>query len=356
MPTLSNMNLIAPKSWEEFEEITLDALKIKWDNPDLKRHGRNGQKQNGVDIYGDNYHFQFVGVQCKKYEMKLSKKTIEEEIKKAENFKPIIEVFYIATTNPTDVKLQKEVRLISKERKKQNKFLVDIYFWNDIVQELLTNEKVFKKHYPQISIDTFQEKNYKRFFSLLDLSYFGTNLKHLTDVIFGEAGAMAQEDPRQIEIIASIVKSACIATCSENEQEDILSALDIFLSYLKTGKSDNFHWHNSDSNADLVAGKVKVIEHSLQNYELMVFKIGELLAIWDKYEFDKKKEIPISKVFMKRLKGYLSKINNGKIPDSIKKCINDYEKNYEDISKATIANDVYNLLRKLLIESEFKNL
>ena len=356
MPTLSNMNLPTPKSWEEFEEITLDALRIKWDNPDLQRHGRNGQSQNGIDIYGENYHFQFIGIQCKKYDLKLSKKTIETEIEKAENFEPKIEVFYIATTYPTDVTLQKEIRLISKERKRLNKFPVDIFFWNDIVQELITNEKIFNKHYPQISLDTFHENKYKRLFSLLDLSFFGTSLKHLTDVIFGETGAMAQEDPRQIEIAASIVKSACIATCSKAEQEEILSAIDTFLSYPQSVGKDNFHWTISDGNADLVAGKVKVIEHSLQNHEFIVFKIGELLAIWSKHEFDKKEDKPISNSIMLKLKDYLSKLNNGTIPKDIKNIIDNYENNYEDISFATIAEDVYNKLRQLLIEAELKNL
>lgn len=356
MPTLSNMNLPTPKSWEEFEEITIDALRIKWDNPDLKRHGRSGQPQNGVDIYGDNYHFQFVGVQCKKYDLKLTKKTIEIEIDKAEKFTPEIEVFYIATSYLSDVTLQKEVRLISKERKRLGKFPVDILFWNDIVQELVTNEKIFKKHYPQISLESFQEKKYKRFFSLLDLSFYGSNLKHLTDVIFGEAGLMAQEDPRQVEIVASIVKSACIATCSENEQKEILSAIDAFLLYLNSTKKNEFQWVTSDRNADLVAGKVKAIEHSLEGYEFIVFKIGELLAIWSKYEFDKKEEKPISDSFMKKLKEYLKKLNNGSIPDIINDRFDDYEKNYEDISLATIAEDVYNKLRQLLIETELKYL
>jgi hypothetical protein len=285
----------------------------------------------------------------------LSKKTIEAEIEKAENFKPTIEVFYIATTYPTDVKLQKEVRLISKERKRLNKFPVDILFWNDIVQELITNEKIFKKHYPQISLDTFHDKKFKRLFSLLDLSFYGTNLKHLTDVIFGEAGLMAHEDPRQIEIIASIVKSACIANCSEYEQNEILGAVDTFISYLNSVSKESFHWSISDSNADLVAGKVKAIEHSLQNNEFIVFKIGELLAIWSKYEFDKKVEKPISVDFIKKLKDYLSKLNNGTVPETINHCIENYENNYEDISLAIIAEDVFNKLRQLLIETELNN-
>ena len=78
MPTLSNINLPTPKSWDEFEEITLDALRIKWDSPNLQRHGRQGQPQAGVDVYGDDNLSQAAGVQCKKYDTDLTLKIIED--------------------------------------------------------------------------------------------------------------------------------------------------------------------------------------------------------------------------------------------------------------------------------------
>ena len=93
MPTLSSMKIPPPKSWEEFEEITLDACKIKWENPDLQMHGRQGQAQCGVDIYGANHIFKNIGVQCKNYESELSLSLIKDEIRKAETFTPKIEMF-----------------------------------------------------------------------------------------------------------------------------------------------------------------------------------------------------------------------------------------------------------------------
>ena len=66
MPTLSSMKIPPPISWEEFEEITLDACKIRWENPDLQMHGRKGQAQNGVDIYGSNHLFDSIGVQLRR--------------------------------------------------------------------------------------------------------------------------------------------------------------------------------------------------------------------------------------------------------------------------------------------------
>jgi hypothetical protein len=65
------MNLPTPKSWDEFEEITLDSLKIRWSGSNLFRYGRQGQPQNGVDIYGNINLNEYVGIQCKKYDLQL---------------------------------------------------------------------------------------------------------------------------------------------------------------------------------------------------------------------------------------------------------------------------------------------
>ena len=83
MPTLSNSHLPKPKSWDEFEDITLDALRFRWNSPDLTRHGRQGQKQDGVDIYGMDSFGQQIGVQCKNTISKITPQLIDSEISNA---------------------------------------------------------------------------------------------------------------------------------------------------------------------------------------------------------------------------------------------------------------------------------
>ncbi len=361
MPTLSNINFPTPKSWDEFEEITLDALRIKWDSPNLQRHGRLGQAQAGVDIYGDDYLSQKAGVQCKKYDTELTIETIKKEIKNAEKFRPEIDIFFIATTLPTDSALQKKVRLISKDRNDNKKFPVGIFFWNDLVQELVTNAKIFKKHFPHLSLDTFQSKKPKRLFSLLELSYHGLNLKHYSDVLYGEFGFMAQEDPRKMEIICSIVESACIVTCSNEEQTKIKSIIDHFLNYLMphvTGQNTegDFYWKISNENAERVGGFIKSVEHSLFDDELLVFKIGELIGNWNRYEFDKVDEIPIKDNFLDLLTSYISKLNSGTLPHAIKVLIDNYKNDHRNIFQATIADQVFVKLKQILIEMELTKL
>lgn len=41
-----------PKSWEEFEDLCADLYVLIWKDPETQKHGRQGQPQGGIDIYG----------------------------------------------------------------------------------------------------------------------------------------------------------------------------------------------------------------------------------------------------------------------------------------------------------------
>lgn len=356
MPTVSNMILPVPKSWDEFEEICLDAFRIKWDNPNLQRHGRQGQPQNGVDIYGDNYLSQSAGIQCKNYDNALTLKMIKSEIENAESFEPSLDVFYIATSLPTDAALQKQIRILSKERINTDKFPVGIFFWNDIVQEINTNEKIFKKHFPQLNLRTISKDKHKRLFSLLELSFYGLNLKYYSHVIHGHFGLITNEDQCNTEIICSIIECACMVTCSDDEQKKIKFELENFLKYLKPyieGKENDFQWKVSDNYANRVKYAIKNLEHSLYDNSLLVFKIGELLARWNEYEFSKSNEEPISEEFLNKLSDYISKLNSQILPITIEKIITSYKNDPKSMEHAFVADNIFFKIKQTLLEEEF---
>lgn len=156
MPTISSCHLPKPKSWDEFEDITLSALKLRWNNPDLTRHGRQGQKQTGVDIYGQNSLRQQIGVQCKNTVSQITSDIIDSEIVNAEQFSPTLSDLYIATSADSCVHLQKYVRSLSVSRVQAKKFGIQILFWNDISQDLSTSPELIAKHYPHFSIFSTQ--------------------------------------------------------------------------------------------------------------------------------------------------------------------------------------------------------
>lgn len=148
MPTISSSVVPPPKSWDEFEDITLAASKLRWGSDAFFRNGRQGQKQDGVDVWGDDDGRQ-IGVQCKNSVDGISMTIIEAEIANAEHFKPRIDRLYIATTAKRDAPLQSSVRTLSADRFKRGEFRVEILFWEDICQEIAKDDTVFFAHYPQ---------------------------------------------------------------------------------------------------------------------------------------------------------------------------------------------------------------
>jgi hypothetical protein len=94
MPTIAYVP--TPKSWDEFEDITLAAAKLRWNSSDFYRNGRPGQKQDGVDIWGRDDGNRHIGVQCKNTVDGISLSTVNDEIANAGTFTPKLDRLYIA--------------------------------------------------------------------------------------------------------------------------------------------------------------------------------------------------------------------------------------------------------------------
>ena len=123
---------------------------LGWSNSELFRNGRQGQRQDGVDISGANSKEEFVGVQCKNTTQGISEKIVKDEIRNAESFRPKINELIVATTASRDAKLQKSIRELSEDRKGNGLFTVNLLFWDDICNDLVEDEDKFYKHYPQL--------------------------------------------------------------------------------------------------------------------------------------------------------------------------------------------------------------
>jgi hypothetical protein len=149
MPTIASSNVPTPKSWEEFEDITLAAAKLRWNSSDFYRNGRPRQEQHGIDIWGHDDDNRHIGVQCKNTVGGVSLTAVKAEIAKAEDFEPKLDRLYVATTAKRDAILQKAVREISGQRAEVGLFKVDVLFWDDICQDLAKDDEIFFRHYPQ---------------------------------------------------------------------------------------------------------------------------------------------------------------------------------------------------------------
>jgi hypothetical protein len=151
--------IAAPRSWEKFEDLCVALFRQLWADPLAVKHGRRGQPQRGVDIYGciDTSGATYQGVQCKgkdaNYGAKATVAELKDEIQKADGFNPPLQKWIFATTAPADVELQEAARVISEERAKRGHFSVTVLGWEDIQSLLASQPEVLEQFYPEYGLD-----------------------------------------------------------------------------------------------------------------------------------------------------------------------------------------------------------
>ena len=153
MPTFHGLQIPPPENWEDFESLCCDLWREIWKDPNTKKHGRQGQKQHGVDVYGrPNQKQQWAGVQCKEKDnyqnKKLTQSEVEEEVENAKGFQPPLSEFIIATTGPKDAKIDQLTREITEDHLARGLFPVTVWAWKDIRDRLPDFETVMRKQAP----------------------------------------------------------------------------------------------------------------------------------------------------------------------------------------------------------------
>lgn len=140
-----------PRTWQQFEELCGDTFSALWSDPALVRHGRGGQKQDGVDFYGKQGLLWPVGLQCKRKAKwpvtSLTTAEIDKEVAAALTFTPKLKAFYILTTAPEDKKLLQHVRDITVKHKKKRQFPVHLLGWGEICGRATRYPEVADKHF-----------------------------------------------------------------------------------------------------------------------------------------------------------------------------------------------------------------
>lgn len=145
-----------PANWQDFESLCLLLWREEWKSDDLKKNGRNGQLQNGVDISGHrDGENEYSGIQCKckPGNKQVTREEIEEEINNARAFKPALRRLVFATTAEKDVHIEEYVRLKDEENRKQGLFSIDIKSWQDIIDLLERNKSVLNTYLDIVAED-----------------------------------------------------------------------------------------------------------------------------------------------------------------------------------------------------------
>ncbi|GLR16004.1 hypothetical protein [Portibacter lacus] len=154
-------HLRKPENWEDFESLCKKLWGEIWDCKEIKKNGRKGQSQNGVDVYGiPKGEKSYYGIQCKgkdEYSHKLlTKSEIDKEIDLAKSFKPALTKFYFATTANKDSKIEEYIRIRDFENRLQNLFEVHLFSWEDIVDLIDENKQT---HDWYLNLNKFNTKS-----------------------------------------------------------------------------------------------------------------------------------------------------------------------------------------------------
>ncbi|NDV56658.1 hypothetical protein [Bacteroides sp. 519] len=142
------LQLRKPENWQDFETLCKKLWGEIWECSNIKKNGRSGQKQYGVDIYGiPNGESAYYGIQCKGKDdysyCQLTEKEIDDELNKASIFQPPLKGFYFATTANKDAKIEEYIRRKNIESITQGGFSIDVFSWEDIVDLIEENQKTF---------------------------------------------------------------------------------------------------------------------------------------------------------------------------------------------------------------------
>lgn len=98
-----------PADETDFEKKTVILFRELLKDPNVKRVGRRGQGQKGVDVIGRRNATakHLVGIQCKVKGLgkALSEDEARHEVKKALTYRPKLKEYFIVTTAPNNIAL-----------------------------------------------------------------------------------------------------------------------------------------------------------------------------------------------------------------------------------------------------------
>jgi hypothetical protein len=146
MPTPTTAKLFKPKSEDEFEDIAVDFLRLRWKDPHATRNGRRGQRQHGADVVGQPSWLggRTAGAQCKNTEA-VTLNMVIAETREAATFPGGLAEFLLVTSADRDAALQAAVR--DHFRVHPAPFHVEMIFWGDITADLAVDDALIEKHW-----------------------------------------------------------------------------------------------------------------------------------------------------------------------------------------------------------------
>ena len=208
------MQIPKPLDEQVFERRIKILFRCILKDPAVKRHGRRGQKQYGVDILGlrNGNPARIVGVQCKlKGQGKeLTEEEVKDEVEKARLFEPPLSEFIIVTTAPTDGELDRLALTLSDSNDRSAGMRVSVWGWETLQEEINQHRQAIEAFDPSWTpwanelsnkVDEMKERGKKANDILLNIQSF----IHTFEPVIDDSAIHDTLEP-QINEYASLVR------------------------------------------------------------------------------------------------------------------------------------------------------
>src|ERR1039458_4868014 len=137
----------APKTDDHFEEFSLALMRAHLKLNGLKRYGRRGQRQHGIDLIDLESPPPLIGIQCKAEGLAevFPEKRLRDLVALALTAPFKLKRYIVLCTSKTSTELQIAISQINAEHTEKGQFIVDFKGWEEI--ERLIDD------YPEVAQD-----------------------------------------------------------------------------------------------------------------------------------------------------------------------------------------------------------
>jgi tetratricopeptide (TPR) repeat protein len=149
MSALAQVQILPPSDWQAFERASEVLFRRVLNDPYLKKLGKAGQEQYGLDLtgYENGNPSRLVGVQCKCVERPraLSAEVVKKEVSKAAPYVPQLAEYIIVTTADDHAKLDKLAHELTEKFAADGRtFPIRVWGWNTLQQRILEDPAAIK--------------------------------------------------------------------------------------------------------------------------------------------------------------------------------------------------------------------
>ena len=141
------LNFPPPANWQDFQILTARLVELMCIEGTVHEYGRLGQRQDGVDVYGETHNGAHLGVQCKEMQLgkKLTQALMRDEADKALKFQPNLKMFVVATTLPEDTRMHNAATNLNQSGRYP--FKIACWSWNYFNDMLNRSNQVVQDSY-----------------------------------------------------------------------------------------------------------------------------------------------------------------------------------------------------------------